>query len=100
MTKTQEDRFVRDISAIKKSLQSIAEDLRYFRKKDEEAVAEEEKEEEPEYTCEDCTLYKRMAGIDSTIPIHWCSLYYCSMSEDSLKRPCKGFERRISDAAE
>ena len=100
MTKTQEDHLCRDISAIKKSLQSIAEDLRYFRKKDEEAAAVEEKAEEPEYTCKDCTLYKRMASVDPTISIHWCSRYYCPLSEDSLKRPCEGFERRISDAAE
>ena len=91
---TREEKLSRDISAIKKSLQSIAEDLRYFRQKDEAAAAVEEKEEEPEYTCEDCTLYKRMAGDDPTISIHWCRRYYCSMSEDSLKLPCDGFERR------
>lgn len=100
MTKTQEDRFSRDISEIKKALQSIAKDLNYFRKKDEAAAAKEQ-EEEPEYTCKDCTLYKRMAGIDPNISIHWCSRYYCPISEDSLKRPCKGFERRVnSDATE
>ena len=46
MTKTQEDHVCKDISAIKKALQSIAEDLRYFRKKDEAAAVVEEKESE------------------------------------------------------
>jgi hypothetical protein len=76
---------------IAKSLAQLADDLRYFRKKDEEEAAVEE---EAKCTCKDCTLYKRLAGTDPNTLIHWCGLYYCSMSEDSLKHPCKSFERR------
>jgi len=92
MTKTQEDRFVRDISAIKKSLQSIAEDLRYFRKKDEAAVVEEEEEEEePEYTCKDCTEYQWVCIGEPDTMAHWCALHCCTISSDGLREPCSDF---------
>lgn len=88
MTKTQEDHVCRDISAIKKSLQSIAEDLRYFRKKDEAAAAVEE---EPKYTCRDCNAYKPMAGINPNVTIHWCELHGCPISYNGLSEPCGDF---------
>lgn len=90
MTKTQEDHFIRDISAIKKSLQSIAEDLRYFRKKDEAAAVAEEKEE-PKYTCKDCAAYKPMADLDPNFTIHWCELHGCPISYDGLREACADF---------
>lgn len=93
MTKTQEAHFIRDISAIKKSLQSIAEDLRYFRKKDEAAAAAAEKEEEPKYTCKDCAAYKSMAGGGTNITVHWCELHSCTVSDEGLKEPCADFSR-------
>lgn len=92
MTTTQEDHFCRDISAIKKALQSIAKDLRYFRKKD-EAAAAEKKEEEPEYTCKDCVAYKTMAGGGTNVIIHWCELHGCTVSDEGLKEPCADFEK-------
>ena len=88
MTKTQEDHVCRDISAIKKALQSIAEDLRYFRKKDEAAAAAEK---EPKYTCKDCAAYKPMADIDPNITIHWCELHGCPISYNGLREPCADF---------
>lgn len=92
MTKTQEDHVCRDISAIKKALQSIAEDLHYFRKKDEAAAAvKEEEKEEPKYTCQDCDAYKRMADIDPNITIHWCEMHGCPISYNGLKEPCADF---------
>ena len=49
MTK-EERQFYHDISAIRKALDNIAKDLRYFRKKDESAAVVEE----TKYTCKDC----------------------------------------------
>lgn len=89
MTKTQEDHFIRDISAIKKSLQSIAEDLHYFQKKDEAAV--EEKEEEPKYTCKDCTEYQRVLIAEPNEMAHWCILHCCAISEEGLEKICDNF---------
>lgn len=87
---TREEKLSRDISAIKKSFQSIAEDLRYFRKKDEAAAAAAEKEE-PKYTCKDCAAYKPMADIDPNITIHWCELHGCPISYNGLREPCADF---------
>lgn len=91
MTKTQEEKLIRDISKITKALLSIAEDLRYFRKKDEAAAVAEEKEEEPKYTCKDCAAYKSMADIDPNITIHWCELHGCPISYSGLSEPCADF---------
>lgn len=90
MTKTQEDRLIRDISAIKKSFQSIAEDMRYFRKKDEAAAAVEEKDE-PEYTCKDCAQYKQVLIAEPNEMAHWCALSCCTISEEGLEKTCPGF---------
>ena len=93
MTKTQEDRFSRDISEIKKALQSIAKDLNYFRKKDEAAAVVEEKEEEPKYTCKNCTMYQRVIIAEPNELAHWCILHCCTISDDGLKEICDNFER-------
>lgn len=93
MTKTQEDRFVRDISKMTKALLSIAEDLHYFRKKDEEAAAVEEKAEEPEYTCKDCTMYQRVLIAEPNDMANWCILHCCTISEEGLEETCDNFER-------
>lgn len=99
MTKTQEDKLCRDIAKITKSLLSIAEDLRYFRKKD-EAAAVVEKQEAPKYNCTDCAAYKRMADIDPNITIHWCEIHGCPISYNGLREPCNDFKRKeSSDAA-
>ena len=90
---TREEKLSRDISAIKKSLQSIAEDLRYFRKKDEAAAVVEEKEEEPKYTCKDCTMYQRVIIAEPNDLAHWCILHCCTISDDGLKETCDNFER-------
>ncbi len=87
MTKTQEDHVCRDISAIKKSLQSIAEDLRYFRKKDEAASAVEE----TKYTCKDCVQYKQVLVAEPNEMAHWCTLHVCTISEEGLEKTCPGF---------
>lgn len=91
MTKTQEDRLVRDISAIRQCFKSIAEDLRYFRKKDEAAAVTEEEKEEPEYTCKDCTMYQRVLIAEPNDMAHWCALHCCTISEEGLSKPCDGF---------
>ncbi len=91
MTKTQEDRFSRDISEIKKALQSIAKDLNYFRKKDEAAAVVEEKEEEPKYTCKDCTEYQLIHIGEPDAMAHWCLLHCCAISNDGLREPCSDF---------
>lgn len=88
MTKTQEDHVCRDISAIKKSLQSIAEDLRYFRKKDEAAAAEKE---ESKYTCKDCSEYQRVLVEEPNEMMHWCTQYQCPISEEGLEKTCPNF---------
>jgi len=88
---TREEKLSRDISAIKKSLQSIAEDLRYFRKKYEEAAAVEEKAEEPEYTCKDCTEYQWVCIGEPDTMAHWCALHCCTISNDGLREPCSDF---------
>lgn len=85
MTKTQEDRFSRDISEIKKALQSIAKDLNYFRKKD------EEKEKEPKYTCKDCTEYQWIHMGEPDVMAHWCALHCCTISNEGLREPCSAF---------
>ena len=90
MTKTQEDHVCRDISAIKKALQSIAEDLHYFRKKDEAAAVVEEKEE-PKYTCKDCTEYQMVRIGEPDVMAHWCSLHCCTISEEGLNKICDNF---------
>lgn len=102
MTKTQEDRFCRDISAMKKALQSIAEDLRYFRKKYEvEAATEEKEEEEPDYTCRDCTMYQRVVMAEPNDLAHWCVLHCCTISDEGLNEICDNFERKENpDATE
>lgn len=87
---TREEKLSRDISAIRQCLRSIAEDLHYFRKKDEAAVVEE-KEEEPKYTCIDCAAYRRMADIDPNITIHWCELHGCTIAYNGLSEPCSDF---------
>lgn len=79
---TREKKLSRDISAIKKSLQSIAEDLRYFRKKDEGA---------PMYTCKDCQQYRRVRMADHET--HWCELLGCTISDDGLTKTCAEFEK-------
>ena len=89
MTKTQEDHFIRDISAINKSLKSIAEDLNYFRKKDESTTAKEK--EEPKYTCKDCTEYQMVRIEEPNEMAHWCSLHCCTISEEGLREPCSDF---------
>lgn len=88
MTKTQEDRFSRDISEIKKALQSIAKDLNYFRKKDEAAVAAEA---EPKYTCKDCTEYQWVRIEEPNEMAHWCALHCCTISEEGLEKTCPNF---------
>ena len=93
MTKTQEDHVCRDISAIKKALQSIAEDLHYFRKKDEAAAVTEEEKEEPEYTCKDCTMYQRVLIAEPNVMANWCILHCCTISEEGLEETCENFER-------
>ena len=100
---TREEKLSRDISAFKKSLQSIAEELRYFRKKDEESAAEKEKAEEPEHTCKDCTRYRRLiiGDPDNNAIAHWCIIRCCCISEDGLKDTCDDFERKENpDATE
>ena len=87
MTKTQEDHVCRDISAIKKALQSIAEDLRYFRKKDEAAAVVEE----TKYTCKDCAQYKQVLVAEPNEMVHWCTLHCCTISEEGLREPCADF---------
>lgn len=77
---TREEKLSRDISAIKKSLQSIAEDLRYFRKKDEGS---------PMYTCKDCQQYRRVRMADHET--HWCDLKRCTISNEGLREPCSDF---------
>ena len=91
---TKEEKLSRDISAIRKSLQSIAEDLRYFRKKDEAEAATEEKEEEPDYTCRDCTMYQRVVMAEPNDLAHWCVLYCCTISDEGLNEICDNFERK------
>ena len=86
---TREEKLSRDISAIRKSLQSIAEDLKYFRKKDEGS---------PTYTCKDCIHYRqKMTAADNYI-FHWCDYQDCCISEDGLNHPCSDFEEE-KDAA-
>lgn len=87
----QDEKFIRDVSAIKNALQSIAKDLHYFRKKDEAAAVTEEEKEEPKYTCKDCAAYKPMADIDPNITIHWCELHGCPISYNGLREPCADF---------
>lgn len=89
MTKTQEDHVCRDISEIKKALQSIAKDLNYFRKKD-EAAAKQHKEE-PKYTCEDCTEYQLIRMGEPDVMAHWCALHCCTISNEGLREPCSDF---------
>lgn len=79
---TRDEKLSRDISAIRKSLQSIAEDLKYFRKKDEGASM---------YTCKDCQQYRRVRMADHET--HWCDLHGCTISNEGLKEPCAGFEK-------
>lgn len=90
---TREEKLSRDVSAIKNALQSIAKDLHYFRKKDEAAAAEEEKAEEPKYTCRDCTMYQRSLIAEPNEMVHWCILHCCAISDDGLKEICDNFER-------
>lgn len=90
---TREEKLSRDISAIRKSLQSIAEDLRYFRKKEEAEAVDEEKKEEPKYTCRDCTMYKRRLIEEPNEMAHWCILHCCSISEEGLEAICDNFEK-------
>ena len=85
----QDEKFIRDVSAIKNALQSIAKDLHYFRKKDEAAAAVEEKAEKPEYTCKDCQQYRRVRMADHET--HWCDLKGCTISNEGLKEPCADF---------
>lgn len=97
---TREERLSRDISAINASLKSIAEDLRYFRKKDEAAAVVEEPEKESHYTCKDCDAYKQMAGINPNVTIHWCEMHGCPISYNGLREPCSEFIKEVdSDAA-
>lgn len=83
---TREEKLSRDISAINKSLQSISEDLRYFRKKDEGA---------PMYTCKDCTQYRSvyMDMGETDGKVHWCELLGCTISDDGLTKTCAEFEK-------
>ena len=80
---TREEKLSRDISAIRKSLQSIAEDLRYFRKKDEEA---------PTHTCKNCVHYRRKLTRSYNYIFHWCDHQDCSISECGLNHPCDDFK--------
>lgn len=84
---TKEDRFFRDISAIKTALKSIAEDLRYFRQKDESAAVVEEKK----YTCKDCKYYTQHLVAEPNELIHWCTLNMCTISEEGLEKTCHRF---------
>lgn len=87
----QDEKFIRDVSAIKNALQSIAKDLHYFRKKDEAAA-------NPAPTCKDCIHYRqKMTAADNYI-FHWCDYQDCCISEDGLNRPCSDFEEE-KDAA-
>ena len=90
-TERQDEKFIRDVSAIKNALQSIAKDLHYFRKKDEAAAAVEEKEEEPKYTCKDCAQYKQVLVAEPNELAHWCTLHVCTISEEGLEKTCPGF---------
>lgn len=87
MTKTQEDHVCRDISEIKKALQSIAKDLNYFRKKDETAATVEK----PKYTCKDCTEYREVLIAEPNELAHWCRRHGCTISNEGLKEPCSDF---------
>ena len=86
---TREEKLSHDISAIKESLQSIAKDLRYFRKKDEAADAKEK--EELKYTCNDCTEYQWIRIGEPNEMAHWCALHCCTISNEGLKEPCSDF---------
>ena len=79
---TREEKLSRDISAIRKSLQSIAEDLNYFRKKDEGS---------PTYTCKDCQQHRRVRMANHET--HWCDLHGCPISEEGLEKTCPEFEK-------
>lgn len=81
---SREEKLSRDISAIRKSLQSIAEDLKYFRKKDEGS---------PKYTCKDCAQYRRVYMGETDSEVHWCELLGCTISDDGLTRTCAEFEK-------
>lgn len=84
---TREEKLSRDISTIRKSLQSIAEDLNYFRKKDEAAM----EKEEPKYTCNDCTEYQWIRIGEPNEMAHWCALHCCTISNEGLSEPCSDF---------
>lgn len=86
---TREEKLSRDISAIRECLRSIAEDLHYFRKKDEAADAKEK--EEPKYTCKDCTEYQLVRIAEPNAMAHWCALHCCTISEEGLREPCSDF---------
>lgn len=91
----QDEKFIRDVSAIKNALQSIAKDLHYFRKKDEAAAAVEE----PKYTCKDCTEYREVLIAEPNELAHWCRLHGCTISNEGLKEICDNFERSVSSDA-
>ena len=88
---TRDEKLSRDISKMVRCLSSIAEDLRYFRKKDEAAAVVEEKEEEPEYTCKDCTMYQRVRIAEPNDMAHWCVLHCCTISDEGLEETCDNF---------
>lgn len=64
-----------------------AEDLRFFRKKDEEA---------PTHTCKNCVHYRRKLTRSYNYIFHWCDHQDCSISECGLNHPCDDFEEAES----
>ena len=86
---TREEKLSRDISKMTRALLSIAEDLNYFRKKDEAAAAKAK--EEPKYTCKDCTEYQWICIPEPNEMAHWCALHCCTISNEGLREPCSDF---------